>query len=247
MQYINIENIKIDENQPRKNFDDEELNNLATSMHKLGKILQPIIIDKDNKIIDGERRYRAAKIAGISQIPYFLINDIPSNQIELVQLVANSNRTNLSGLELARSIKNILDLDVIKKQDIAKLLNKQPSYVTRLISMLSDEWLPLIEQGIITSPNALEALKSLPKEQQEKLINDAKNNNTAITQKSIKSEKAKNINTADLAPKVNHNQIKIKVNKKSLRDIVDYINDNEEIEILLSEKLADEIKILIES
>ncbi|MFM2344624.1 MAG: hypothetical protein RLZZ210_1235 [Pseudomonadota bacterium] len=254
MQYININDLKIDKNQPRKNFKDDEINNLSLSMIELGKILQPIIIDKNNKIIDGERRYRAAKIANITNIPCYIIDDIPNNKIELVQIIANANRSDLSGLELAQSVKRILDEKVVNKKDIAQLLNKQPSYVSRLIAMLSDEWLPLVTQGIITSPNALEALKSLPKDQQAKLIDEARKNNVSIKNKDIKALKNANSNTVvqeEQTPEYkseisNNNFRKIKVNKKNLKDIIEFIDDSQEIEILLSEKLADEINVLIE-
>ena len=253
MEYININEIIIDKNQPRKIFKEEEINNLASSMLEIGKILQPIIIDKNKKIIDGERRYRAAKIANISSIPCHIINDIPNNKIELVQLIANANRSDLSGLELAQSIKRIIDESAVSKKDIAKLLNKQPSYVTRLISMLSDEWLPLVQEGIINSPNALESLKGLPKNKQNQLIEEAKKNNTVIKNKDIKALKnndkeLKDEKTKDTKQvKFQNNFQTIKVNKKNLKDIIEYINDNEEVEIILPDDLANEIKIIIEN
>jgi ParB family chromosome partitioning protein len=207
---------------------------------------------KNKKIIDGERRYRAAKIANITSIPYYIINDIPNNKIELVQLIANANRSDLSGLELAQSIKRIIDENVINQKDIAKLLNKQPSYVTRLMSMLSDEWIPLVQEGIISSPNTLEALKSLPKDKQNHLIEEARRNNTVIKHKDIKALKNNDTNSIENNIINKHDAqsattfSKIKVNKKRLRDIVDYIDDSEEIEIIINEKLANDLRILIE-
>ena len=230
MQYININELKIDENQPRKNFKEEEITNLSLSIIELGKILQPIIIDKDNKIIDGERRYRAAKIANIIEIPYYIINDIPDNQVELVQLIANANRSDLSGIELAQSIKNILDLGVVNKKDMAALLNKQPSYITRLITMLSDEWVDVVKQGIITSPNALEALKSLPKDEQDKLINEAKENNKPISKKDVLKLKENIVAEA----KTDKTPIKkFKVKKSEAYKILENLSDEQEIEIKL--------------
>jgi len=239
MQYININELKIDENQPRKTFKDEEINNLSLSMLELGKILQPIIIDKNNKIIDGERRYRAAKIANITDIPCYVINDIPDTQIELVQLIANSNRSDLSGLELAQSIKNILDLGVVNKKDIAHLLNKQPSYVSRLISMLSDEWLPIVQQGIITSPNTLEALKALPKEQQDKLIEKAKQNGKPIKHKDI--VKLNQEIKPDVISEIPTNTKKLKVKKSDMHKLIEYIKDDDSIEIILPNATADKL------
>lgn len=238
MQYININNLQIDKNQPRKNFKEEEINNLSLSMIEIGKILQPIIIDKNNKIIDGERRYRAAKIANITNIPCYIINDIPDTQIELVQLIANSNRSDLSGLELAQSIKNILDLGMVNKKDIAHLLNKQPSYVSRLIAMLSDEWLPIVQQGIITSPTALEALKSLPKDQQDKLINEAKSSGVTIRKKDIL--KLNTISDTKKEETLTYTK-KIKVKKSDMHKLIEHIKDDDNIEIILPNTTADKL------
>ncbi len=247
MKYIKLEDIKIDENQPRTTFNENELNNLAISIKEIG-ILQPILITSDNTIIDGERRYRASKIANLENIPCYTIQSLPNNQIELAQIIANTNRSDLTGLEIAKAVKKILETGLDKK-DVAKLLNKQPSYISRLVAMLDDKWLPLVEKNLIASPNALEALKALPEKEQQVLIEQAKQNNKPITRKEINNTKKDNGNNSldndNLIDYINKKFRKIKLNKNQLKDVIDFINENEQIEIILNNKLADDIENLI--
>lgn len=130
-QEINIDEIKVDPCQPRKNFDNIE--DLAESI-KLHGVISPITVFKTDKmnfyrLCFGERRYRAAKQAGLKSIPAVVINDVIKDLFEK-QLVENVQREELSFDEIAETIKHLVDVEKKKKKDIAQSLSKSNSYVT---------------------------------------------------------------------------------------------------------------------
>lgn len=130
-QEINIDEIKVDPCQPRKNFDNIE--DLAESI-KLHGVISPITVFKTDKmdfyrLCFGERRYRAAKLAGLKSIPAIVINDVIKDLFEK-QLVENVQREELSFDEIAETIKHLVDVKKKKKKDIAQSLSKSNSYVT---------------------------------------------------------------------------------------------------------------------
>lgn len=130
-QEINIDEIKVDPCQPRKNFDNIE--DLAESI-KLHGVISPITVFKTDKmdfyrLCFGERRYRAAKLAGLKSIPAVVINDVIKDLFEK-QLVENVQREELSFDEIAETIKHLVDVEKKKKKDIAQSLSKSNSYVT---------------------------------------------------------------------------------------------------------------------
>lgn len=130
-QDINIDEIKVDPRQPRKKFDNIE--DLAESI-KLHGVLSPITVFKTDemdfyRLCFGERRYRAAKQAGLKSIPAVVINTLIDNLFEK-QLVENIQRHELNFDEIADTIKYLIDEQKKKKKDIAKSLSKSNSYVT---------------------------------------------------------------------------------------------------------------------
>ncbi len=130
-QEINIDEIKVDPCQPRKNFDNIE--DLAESI-KLHGVISPITVFKTDKmdfyrLCLGERRYRAAKLAGLKSIPAVVINYVIKDLFEK-QLVENVQREELSFDEIAETIKHLVDVEKKKKKDIAQSLSKSNSYVT---------------------------------------------------------------------------------------------------------------------
>lgn len=187
---IPIHSIRPDPNQPRKEFDDEQINNLAASIKEVG-VLQPITLRETDEeipyiILDGECRWRAAQKVGLEEIPGFLRNDLTGNQVALSQIIANANRNDLTDVELARSIQTALDNNPqLKKKDIAALFNRPNSFISRLLAMLDKAWEPLVGEGIIKSASVLERLKSLDKTEQEELIIQARTEHRAISRADI--------------------------------------------------------------
>ncbi|OON94064.1 MAG: hypothetical protein ATN32_01610 [Candidatus Epulonipiscium fishelsonii] len=131
---IPIESILPNKNQPRKIFDETSLEELASSIKEYG-ILQPILVaQKDNKyqIIAGERRYRAAKIAGLEQIPV-IIKDLTEEQIATISLIENVQRKDLNVVELAEGYKFIIDNFNITQEQLALKVGKKRSSITNIL------------------------------------------------------------------------------------------------------------------
>lgn len=138
VQYLNLNEIKPRENQPRKYFEKSKIEELATSIENYG-IIQPIVVSKSNqvfKIIAGERRYQAALVLKLDKIPC-IVRDYNPNRISELALIENIQRENLSSIEEASAIKALIDQYGYTHDDIAKKLGKSRSHVTNLVGMLS--------------------------------------------------------------------------------------------------------------
>ena len=138
---LSISDIKIEEGQPRKLFDEEKLKELANSIKEVGQ-LQPIIVKKDGEkyqLISGERRYRAIKNKGtqdkISAV--ILDEDLTESTIHQIQLVENLQRQDLNAVERAQSIQKFIDSNNLTKKDAAKKLGVPRTTLT--------EWLTILE------------------------------------------------------------------------------------------------------
>ena len=195
IKYIPISNIIPNKNQPRKNFSEEQLKELAFSIEKNG-VLQPILVrsikNQPNmyEIIAGERRWRAANLAGIYEIPVIIkeLNDTETFEISLIE---NLQRENLSPIEEANGYKNLINVYNYTQEDISKIVNKSRSYVANVLRLLSlpQEVQNMVDDGslsysmarsLIGVKNPLEQAKSiiegnLTVKQAEKIIKNKKN------------------------------------------------------------------------
>lgn len=170
--------IRPDPEQPRTEFDQERHDNLVASINEMG-VLQPLLLRETGEnppyeIIAGERRWRAAKAAGLAEVPGFIRNDLTREQVELAQVVENTQRADLTDVELARRIQRLLDNTKIKKKDLAAKLDRKPSYISRLLAMLDAEWKPLVDEGVITSAGVLERFKALGDDDRAALLDAAR-------------------------------------------------------------------------
>lgn len=138
-----IKKIKILEIEPnltqaRKKFDEEALNELAQSIKTYG-ILQPIIVEKKDgfyRIIAGERRWRAAKIAGIEEIPC-LVRDEDEQKNKEISLIENIQRENLNPIEKALGYRELIDNYNLRQQDLADKLGISRTNVTNTLRILN--------------------------------------------------------------------------------------------------------------
>jgi ParB family chromosome partitioning protein len=137
--YIPLGNIKPNPNQPRKDFDEEHIRELAASIEKNG-LLQPIIVRKKSpitfEIVAGERRWRAANLAGVYEIPAIL-KDFDDRQAFEIGLIENLQRKNLSPIEEANGYKKLMLDFNYTQEDIAKMINKSRSYIGNILRLLS--------------------------------------------------------------------------------------------------------------
>lgn len=137
-----VHNILLDElrpnpYQPRKVFDDQGLQELASSIKEHG-VFQPIIVKKSIKgyeIIAGERRYRASKLAGLETIPA-IIRDFTDEQMMEIALLENLQRENLNAIEEALAYKSMIDKLGITQDELSKKVGKSRSHVTNMLGLL---------------------------------------------------------------------------------------------------------------
>jgi len=134
---ININEIEPNRNQPRKVFDEDTLEELAASIKQYGMI-QPIVVKKKDdyyEIIAGERRWRAAKIAGLKDIPV-IIKEYSENEILEISLIENIQREDLNPIEEAKAYRALMDEFQLKQEEIAEKVSKSRSTITNSLRLL---------------------------------------------------------------------------------------------------------------
>ncbi len=135
---VALDQIEVNPKQPRKDFDETALSELAASL-KLHDIIQPLTVSKlpggKYRLIAGERRFRAAKIAGLKDVPVYIRQANDSDLLELA-LLENLQRENLNAIEVALSYKRLMDeLDYTQEQ-VAERMGKERTTVTNYIRLL---------------------------------------------------------------------------------------------------------------
>ena len=167
---LDIRKIDPDGAQPRKNFDDEALDELADSIKAHG-ILQPLIVQKKEEdryqIIAGERRWRAAKKAGITEIPALVKEYAPEEMLE-ISLIENIQRENLNPVEEAKAYRRLVDEYSLKQEEIARRVGKNRSTITNSLRLLGldDEVLSYLISKDLTTGHAKALLSVKNKERQ---------------------------------------------------------------------------------
>ena len=137
-----VETLKITEvepnrEQPRKNFNEDALLELSDSIKQYG-VIQPLIVQKKGdhyEIIAGERRWRAAKMAGIKEIPV-IIKDYSDHQVMEISLIENIQREDLNPIEEAMAYKNLMEEFHLKQDEIAEKVSKSRTAVTNSMRLL---------------------------------------------------------------------------------------------------------------
>ena len=152
-------------NQPRKRFEPEALEDLAQSIRQHG-IIQPLTVRRLSsgyyQIIAGERRWRAAKLAGLVEIPALIIEADDRKVMEL-GLIENLQREDLNPAEEARGYQTLMDEYGLTQEQVAERMGKSRPAITNTLRLLSltDEVLTMVEEGILSAGHA-RALLSLP-------------------------------------------------------------------------------------
>ncbi len=154
-----IEISLIDRNpeQPRKNFDEKALNELSISIKEHG-IIQPIIVRKENNryiIIAGERRWRAARLAGLKTVPC-LIKEYSNQQVSEIAIIENLQREDLNPIESAKAIKNLMEQYSLTQEQVADKIGKSRSAITNTLRLLTlpDSIINLVETNKLTAGHA---------------------------------------------------------------------------------------------
>ena len=206
--FINVSEIQANLNQPRKNFKKDDLEELALSIKSQG-ILQPIVVrllsSNNYEIIAGERRWRAAQLVGIHEIPAF-IKEIPEDLLNEAALIENIQRENLNPVEEARAYESILKKHKSNYDELSKIVGKSKSHISNMIRLLEleEEILNYMISGKLSMGHA-RALIGVPnaKEMANEIINKnlsvrQTEKNTANYKKNKQRQKNKDPNILDL-------------------------------------------------
>ncbi len=152
---VNIADIEPDRNQPRYNFDEEKLSELADSIREHGIITPLIVSPIDNgryRIIAGERRWRAARIAGVNKLPV-VVKELSKKEIAEIALVENLQREDLNAIEEAKGYKRLMEEFDMTQAGLAQRVGKSRPVIANAIRLLSlpEEVVDMLEKGEITS------------------------------------------------------------------------------------------------
>ena len=171
-QLVPINQVEPNREQPRKEFDEDALLELADSIKQYG-ILQPLIVQKRKdyyEIIAGERRWRAAKKAGLKEVPV-IIREYTDQQVVEISLIENIQRENLNPIEEAMAFKKLLEEFNLKQDEVAERVSKSRTAVTNSMRLLklSEKVQQMIVDEMITTGHA-RALLALDDEEQQYIL-----------------------------------------------------------------------------
>ena len=171
---VKINEVEPNREQPRKDFDEDALMELADSIKQFG-ILQPLLVQKKKdyyEIIAGERRWRAAKIAGIKEVP-IIVKNYTDQEIVEISLIENIQRENLNPIEEAMAYKRLLEEFDLKQDEVAERVSKSRTAVTNSMRLLklSDRVQQMIVDDMISTGHARALLAIDDEEQQYMLAN----------------------------------------------------------------------------
>ncbi len=180
---IPVSDIRPNPYQPRKTFDQEALDELATSIKNYG-VFQPIIVKKSIKgydLVAGERRLRASKLAGLETIPA-IIKEFTDEEMREIALLENIQRENLSSIELAWAYKGIIDSLHIRQEDLAEKIGKSRSHVTNTLGLLRlpDDVQDMVRENKISMGHARVLSKMDDDTKVEELANEVVKKNISV-------------------------------------------------------------------
>ena len=247
---LSIDQIKVNPFQPRSNFEDEKIIELASSIEQLG-IIQPITVRKTGfksfEIISGERRFRAVQSLNLQSIPAFIriANDQQSLEMALVE---NIQRENLDPIEIALCYQRLIDEVMLTQEEMSSRVGKKRSTISNYLRLLKLD--PIIQTGIrdgfismghgrtlITIESREDQLsiyekiltKSLSVRETEKIANSSKNPQKKLTPKKLNEPFNSSLNKLK---KSYHSEVKITLNGKEKGSIIIPFNNIEEFKKL---------------
>lgn len=169
---VKLSKVEPNREQPRKNFDEDSLQELAESLKQFG-MLQPILVQNRGdyyEIIAGERRWRAAKIAGLKEVPV-IVRELTDQEIVEISLIENIQREDLNPIEEAQAYKRLLTEFHLKQDEVAEQVSKSRTAVTNSMRLLKlcDEVQKMVVDDMISTGHA-RALISIEDPEEQYLI-----------------------------------------------------------------------------
>lgn len=179
---IAVGDIFANPNQPRKVFDGTALNELADSIKKHG-VIMPIIVNKSGSkymIIAGERRFRAAKIAGLSAVPV-IVKNYDDRQIKEIALIENLQREDLNPIEAANAMRSLMEDYKLSQEELADRIGKSRPAIANTLRLLNlkPDVLEMVKNGELSAGHA-RAIVTVPQEDQSKIAKNVVKNGLSV-------------------------------------------------------------------
>ncbi|WP_459541579.1 ParB/RepB/Spo0J family partition protein [Parvimonas micra] len=232
---VDLDKLKAREDQPRKNFDDDSLEELANSI-KADGVIQPIVVRKVGdkyEIIAGERRFRASKLAGLEKVP-IVVKNVSDRKARELALVENIQREDLNPIEEAISLKTLMEEYKLTQKELSDIVGKSRSYIANNLRLLnlSDYIKEYLIRGEL-SPSQGRTLLSLETEEERKKYLDkllVKEVNIRDVEKKAKQSKNKteDIFIKDICERLTEvldAKVKIHEKKKGGQIEISYLNE----------------------
>lgn len=245
VEYIKLEDIVASDDNPRKNFDEEGIASLAESIKMYG-ILQPLVLIKNGEkydIVAGERRYRAAKLIKLEEVPA-IVKKLTIKDKDMISMVENIQREDLNPYEEALAYSNIMKQYKMTQNELSEVIGKSRTYIANMVRLLSldDFTVRELEKGNITSSQgrALLGIEDIEERRVylEKLIkkeitvNDLEKKRTT---KTVIKRKPKDIFVKDIEERLKESlgtKVSVKKSKNKWSVNIEFAND-EQIEDFL--------------
>lgn len=236
--FVNINEIEPNKEQPRRRFDEDSLLELAESIKQYG-IVQPLILQKRNEIFEivaGERRWRAARIAGLKKVPA-IIKNYSEREVLEIALIENIQREDLNPIEEAYAYKKLIEEFELKQDEVAERVSKSRVAITnslRLLKLGENVQQMLIDE-LITSGHARALLAVTDRKAQDELAMQVLDQKLSVrdteklvknTQKEKKTEPEKKVDSND----------KKKVEKLVLKELEDKMTEALGTKVMISKK-----------
>ena len=209
---VQIKDIQKNPYQPRKEFSEEKIQELAQSIKENG-LIQPIIVRKSPvlgyEILAGERRYRASIAAGLSEVPV-IVKQLSDQDMMLHSIIENLQRENLNPIEEAKAYQSLIDKG-FTHTEIAEKMGKSRPYITNLVRLLGlpKHILTEVESGRLSQAHA-RLLIQLSSDKQDKLLNRIQTENLSVRQVEQILQKTKKISNKEKNHFVKEEEQKLK-------------------------------------
>ena len=238
---IPIERIFRDENQPRKEFDKEKIEELAQSINKNG-LIQPLIVTKKDgenyTLVAGERRWRASQIANLKTLPALLLPiDLDKDEISLIE---NIQRENLKVTEEAQAYQRLIEKNNYTHDQLSKIVGKSRSHITNLLRILNlhEYFADLLNKGTISMGHARALVGKKPEELNENLLSQINSGKASVRDIENNSVKRKMNEPNLIQEEINLSQtigfkIKISYSKSGKGNIKIFYNNLEQYHFLI--------------
>lgn len=241
LETLAIERVRPNPDQPRKHFEPQAMKDLTESV-RLHGVLQPLFVRKKNAdyiIIAGERRYRAAKEAGLTEVPAIVL-DVDDATASEISLIENIQREDLSPAEEARSYETLMKTFSWTQEELAKKIGKSRSYVANTLRLLKLDplFLDALTKNLITA-NQARSLLMVPPENRNHVMEKLLLGNISIRdiEKRTRRKKKKDIYLTELEEKLTESlgrNVAINERKEGGSIVIDYYNE-EDLASLLSQ------------